>query len=396
LRAVQDETEESTDKFIRYTQYTATTTSRTALAKLLNAPPETLAFVNNATTGINTFLRNLVYQPGDKILVFSTIYNACLNTVLSICETTPASYVKVPYTYPISDADLIAAFTDTVTRERAAGNRVAVAVFDTIVSLPGVRMPFEALISTCRDLGVLSCVDGAHGIGQLDLDLTNLDPDFFVSNCHKWLFVPRGCAVVYVPTRNQHLIRTSYPTSHSFVPQAPPAPSGPGNPLPPSKPGQTRFTYLFDLCATSDLSPYFCIPTALAFREEACGGEARIRSYCTALARDAGDRAAQLLGTEVLDNAEGTLRRDVFMFNVRLPLGAGNVEMGAGGPVGVVQWMATRMLEEHGTFMALLWHGGCWWVRFSAQVYLELEDFEWGAEVLRGLCERVEKGEHLG
>jgi selenocysteine lyase/cysteine desulfurase len=67
----------------------------------------------------------------------------------------------------------------------AAGGKVKVAVFDTVVSMPGVRMPFERLVKACKKKGVLSLVDGAHGIGHVELNLKELDADFFVSNCHK-------------------------------------------------------------------------------------------------------------------------------------------------------------------------------------------------------------------
>jgi selenocysteine lyase/cysteine desulfurase len=130
-------------------------------------------------------LRNLDFSPGDHILYFETIYGACERTILYITETTPASSVKITYTYPIEDDDLIAEFTRKVQEVEKAGGKVKIAIFDTIVSMPGVRVPFERLTRACKDLGVLSCIDGAHGVGQLDLDLGGLDPDFFVSNCHK-------------------------------------------------------------------------------------------------------------------------------------------------------------------------------------------------------------------
>lgn len=59
------------------------------------------------------------------------------------------------------------------------------AVFDTVVSAPGVRLPFERLVGVCRERGVLSLVDGAHGAGCVGMDLGGLDADFWVSNCHK-------------------------------------------------------------------------------------------------------------------------------------------------------------------------------------------------------------------
>lgn len=313
---------------------------------------------------------------------------------MSICETTPAAVTTIPYTYPTSDASLVSALEAAVTAERTAGNTVRVAVFDTIVSMPGVRVPFEALTATCRRLGILSCIDAAHCVGQLDVDLTALDPDFFVSNLHKWLFVPRGCAVLYVPERNQALMRTTFPTGHGFN-AAPGEGEEVGAPSPPYVEGETAFTRQFDFLPTIDYSPYLCVPAALAFRENVCGGEAAIRAYCSALAIEAGDRTAEIFGTEVLENDEGTLRKGIFMVNVRLPLDPERVELDGRGPAWVVQWLGTKMVEESETFMAAGWSAGEWFVRWSAQVYLELEDFEWGAGVLLKLCERVRNGEHL-
>jgi selenocysteine lyase/cysteine desulfurase len=147
---------------------------------------ETCVFLQNATTGINTVLRNLVFNPGDVIVYFDTIYGACERTVSYITETTPAEAVKVKYIYPVSDKWLVDEFKRVVKAEQNKGLKVRIAIFDTVVSLPGLRMPFEALTAACRELGVMSCVDGAHGVGHVELDLAKLDPDFFVSNCHKY------------------------------------------------------------------------------------------------------------------------------------------------------------------------------------------------------------------
>ena len=56
-----------------------------------------------------------------------------------------------------------------------------IAIFDTIVSMPGVRMPYERLVEVCREESVLSVVDAAHCIGMLslsDMNLGKLQPDF--------------------------------------------------------------------------------------------------------------------------------------------------------------------------------------------------------------------------
>lgn len=395
LRHYQDLAEARPDGFIRYDYPALLDQSRAAVAKVLNAPTETCTFLSNATTGINTVLRALEYKQGDVIIYFSAIYGACEHTVTFITETTAAESEKVIFTYPIATADLCEKFESVVEKVKAAGKNPKLAIFDTVVSLPGVRMPFEKLTDLCRKHSILSCIDGAHSVGQINIDLTELDPDFYVSNCHKWLHVPRGCAVFYVPVRNQHLIRSTIPTSHGYI--AKPTLTGEvvANPLPPS----TKSAYItnFEFVGTLDNSPYLCIPAALEWRKKLVWkdkkGEAALKAYTQWIALAAAHLTAEKLGTEVMDNEEKSLTK-CSLSNVRLPISIHEV---AGGDfavaIKVAQWMAKTIVREYDTFLAIVIHNNAWWVRLSGQVYLTLEDFELGATKLLQVCERVKQGE---
>jgi len=185
MRSFQDRAEAAPDAFIRYEYPKLLDQSRAALARLLKAPADTIVLVPNATTAVNTVLRGLEYQPGDVIVYLSTIYGACEKTIEYLTETTPVSGAKVNFLYPVEDDWLVNEFIRVVKHEQAEGRKVRIALFDTVTSMPGCRVPFERLTRACKDLGVLSCIDGAHGVGHVPLDLGTLDPDFFTSNCHK-------------------------------------------------------------------------------------------------------------------------------------------------------------------------------------------------------------------
>ena len=185
LHKWQHLSEAKPDAFIRYDYPEFLDSACTAIAAYLDVPTPNLAFVPNATTGFNTVLRSLVFEEGDVIIHFSTIYSACAKTVQYICETTPAGSFNVKVEYPIGDDDLIKKFVEGLEQVKASRKKVKAAVIDTISSMPGVRVPWESLVKICKDHGVLSLVDGAHGVGQIDLNLRGVEPDFFVSNLHK-------------------------------------------------------------------------------------------------------------------------------------------------------------------------------------------------------------------
>jgi len=189
LHRIQALAEAAPDRFLRYTYPALLDAARAALAGLLAVPVGEVVMVQNATSGVNVVLRNLVYRPGDVIIYFDTIYGSCEKTLESIRETTPdLTLCKVDYELPCSFDVIVDGFRDVVRQVQSEGLTPKVAVFETIVAVPGVRFPFERLTAECTSAGILSCIDGAHGVGQIPLDLGQLQPDFLVSNCHK--FVP--------------------------------------------------------------------------------------------------------------------------------------------------------------------------------------------------------------
>lgn len=209
----------------------------------------------------------------------------------------------------------------------------------------------------------------------------------------RWLFTPRGCAALYVPFANHHLLTTALPTSHAY---AHPSQRNVKSPT-------EYFTDLFSNGSTFDVTPYLTIPEALRFRAELCGGETAIREYCARLAREAGDMVATSLGTEILDNKSGTLRAGCAFANVRLPItvireGEETADPeGEGVPVGEVgkmlAWFYDVTAREFDTYLQTFYYAGAIWVRLSAQVYLDVADFVWAAGTIKEICVRVRRGE---
>ena len=114
--------------------------------------------------------------------------------------------------------------------------------------------------------------------------------------------------------------------------------------------------------------------------------------YCKGLAKAGGDLAASILGTEVMNNEEGTLR-DCALANVRLPLVYGEKPGELKYSTDIAKFISDQSVKA-GTFFAVVFYRGSQWWRISAQCYLELSDIEWGARTMKKLCEQIQNGEY--
>jgi selenocysteine lyase/cysteine desulfurase len=374
MRSVQAwelECEALPDEWNRKTYRPILVSVRERVAKLIGAETDECVIISNTTHGINEVLHNFSWQSGDVLIGFSTTYGAISKTLQYISDVPPHPTVStINLTFPTTHDAIVDLFRAHVKAIPRTPGQQIVAVIDGIISMPGVILPWERMTAICKEEGIWSVIDAAHVIGQLPVNLEESQPDFWISNCHKWLSTKRGSAVLYVPKRNQNKIRTSFPTSHGYIPLG--------------KPRAPNFVEQHEFNGTQDFSSYLSIGPALDFRES-LGGEKRITEYCHNLAMEGGKRLAEILGTKVMDET-GELTAN--MTNVLLPY----------------SWIASASPEENtklidniyerlyarNCFVGLFVHENKWWTRVSAQIWNEISDFEFVGKVLLEIGEQLQ------
>jgi isopenicillin-N epimerase len=251
--------------------------ARGALGQFLHAEPDDLAYVNNVTTALNIVARALPLRPGDEILTTDHEYGALNRTWTFVSEHRGSRVVTQQLPVPIeSPEQIVDAIWAGVTP------RTRVLFLSHVTSPTAVTLPVEALVARAKSAGIWTVIDGAHVPGQIDIDLTDLDVDFYGGNLHKWAVSPKGAGFLYVRRELQHLIE---PLVISWGWR-------------PTEPGPSVFVDEIQRQATHDPSAYLSVPTAIAFQTDR--NWPRVRQECHELVREARLGMAELTAIEPL------------------------------------------------------------------------------------------------
>lgn len=178
--------------------------TRRRVANCLRATPEEIVITRNTSEANNFVSSGLDFEAGDEVVLFADNHPSNLNAWRDKAKRFGYTVRVVEQVNPHPGAEYyFEAFRTAIT------SSTRLVAFTHVTSSVGDLMPAKDLCRLARERGALSLVDGAQSFGVLDVDLSDMQPDFYSGSAHKWPCGPKETGVLYVNRRAHALIAPS-------------------------------------------------------------------------------------------------------------------------------------------------------------------------------------------
>lgn len=244
---LQLELEKEPVYFIQKKQAEYLKMAKERLAKYIGCNTNDFFFTPNPTFAVNTIMRSLNLKAGDEILSTNHEYGAMDRTWNFYCKKSGAKYIRQNISLPVvSKEQILEEFW------RGYTSKTKIVFLNQISSATALIFPVKEICDKARELGLITIIDGAHVPGQMDLDITDLNPDFYTGTLHKWMLSPKGSSFLYVKKDFQQMLDPLV-VGWGYESVAP---------------GESQFLDYQEFQGTRDISPFLCAPKVIDFLEE--------------------------------------------------------------------------------------------------------------------------------
>jgi isopenicillin-N epimerase len=167
--------------------------TRKLLAEFLRVTPEEVVITRNTSESNNLVSTGVDLKPGDEVLLSSDNHPSNHTAWQEKAKRFGFTVKDVPTPNPHPGFEYyIDAFTKAITP------KTRILAITHLTSTVGDLFPAREICRLARERGILTLVDGAQTFGLLDVDLSDMQPDFYSGSAHKWPCGPKENGVLYI------------------------------------------------------------------------------------------------------------------------------------------------------------------------------------------------------
>jgi selenocysteine lyase/cysteine desulfurase len=168
---------------------------RARVAATMGVATGEIAFTRNATEAMRALI--LGYnrlRPGDAVLHADLDYDSMQACMESLRARRGVEVIKIALPLPATHQAVI----DAYARAFVEHPNLKMVLLTQVSHRTGLVLPVAeiAAMAKLHDIDVL--VDAAHGVGQIDCRLPDLEADFIGINLHKWIGAPLGVGAIVI------------------------------------------------------------------------------------------------------------------------------------------------------------------------------------------------------
>lgn len=176
-------------------EYGHTDETRKTLANFVGAKVSEISLTHNTTEGINIACWGLPLKRGDEVII--SLHEHVGNALPWLNRAKLDGIVLKPFLPAETVEGNLAIIKKLVSK------KTRVIAIPHITCTTGLVFPIKEISEMARSKGIFTAIDGAHGTGTFDLDMSDLGCDFYATSCHKWMLGPNGSGFVFI--KEEHL-----------------------------------------------------------------------------------------------------------------------------------------------------------------------------------------------
>lgn len=162
------------------------------LSMMVNAGEDELQIVRNTTEALNMIIYGLRLEEEDEVIIGHHDYGFAVNAWENRAERDRFNVNKISVDFASSDSSIIESYKKAIT------DKTRVVHLTYMTHRLGYIMPVQPIIDIAHAYGAEVVLDGAHVVGQIEINIEDIDCDYFATSLHKWLNAPHGTGLLYV------------------------------------------------------------------------------------------------------------------------------------------------------------------------------------------------------